>query len=58
MGCKKEINGMTGLQELDKLRAHFRRVHHKEVDMMEAMNIRRIAEGIDDAKATENNQGR
>ena len=51
LGCGKEINGMTGLQELIKLRKHFAR-KHSQINMEEALEIRVIAEGIEDERKT------
>ena len=50
IGCGKEINGITGLQEIIKLQKHFAK-KHSHINMEEALEIRSIAEGIeDDAK--------
>jgi len=38
--CKGVINGMTGLQELDKLRSHYLKAHKSHISMEEAMVIR------------------
>lgn len=39
-GCKKVIHAFTGLQELDKLRAHMRRAHLANWSMNEALENR------------------
>lgn len=39
-GCRGTIRGMTGLQELDKLRKHFARKHKVALSMGEALEVR------------------
>ena len=43
-GCKKIIRGMTGLQELQKLRSHYERAHLARITMEEALELRRRIE--------------
>ncbi len=38
--CRVVINGMTGLQEINKLKSHFRRKHHLELSMERALEFR------------------
>ena len=39
-GCQGIIRGMTGLQELDNLRKHFRKAHKLALSMGEALEVR------------------
>lgn len=48
VGCKSIINGMTGLQEIERLMTHYKRKHKKYVDMRTALEIRSMAEAIED----------
>lgn len=38
--CRGRISGMTGLQELEKLRQHFKRAHKVTLTMGEALEVR------------------
>ena len=40
LGCKHVIRAMTGLQEIQKLQAHFRKKHSKNININEALQIR------------------
>lgn len=44
-GCKSVIIALTGLQELDKLRKHFKRKHRKAMNLEDALNLRSFAGG-------------
>jgi hypothetical protein len=47
LGCSYHIRAMTGLQELDRLRGHFRREHEWIVPMILALEIRALFERDD-----------
>lgn len=47
LGCHKEINGITGLREVQNLIRHFKRVHNKTLTMQEALEIRSMAENME-----------
>lgn len=40
VGCAHVIRAWTGLQEVEKLRAHFRQAHLAELSMVEALEVR------------------
>jgi hypothetical protein len=60
-GCKKVIRAFTGLQELQKMRAHLRRAHVAKVTMGEALELREQYEKrgplADDGKPKEASRG-
>jgi hypothetical protein len=39
-GCRSKIRAMTGLQELEKIQKHFKRVHKIELSMEAALKFR------------------
>ena len=39
-GCGRKITAWTGLQEIEKIRSHYRRVHKIELDTIEALELR------------------
>lgn len=43
-GCRAVIHALTGLQELDKLIRHYRRVHLARLTMAEALELRALWE--------------
>lgn len=49
-GCRGQIFGVTGLQELNSLQSHMRRRHKTDINMTDALALREIAEAIDDGK--------
>lgn len=51
--CKAVIRGVTGLDELMKLRAHFLREHGRRLEMDEAMEARQWAEETNDRESRE-----
>jgi hypothetical protein len=46
--CRSRINGMTGLQEIQKLRQHFLKVHKVNLSTGEALEVRiNIEDGVE-----------
>lgn len=45
LGCKHIIKAMTGLQELQKMQAHFASKHNKRINMNDALEIRHLTGG-------------
>lgn len=39
-GCRTYIAGVTGLDEITKLRKHYRRVHLARLDTLDALELR------------------
>jgi hypothetical protein len=52
-GCKKVIHAMTGLQELQKMRAHMRRCHLASITTGEALELRAAWEDRDTKKESQ-----
>lgn len=51
IGCSRRIRpALTGLQELDKVRAHFQRCHNEPLTMEEALDVRVAAEDLTEEK--------
>jgi hypothetical protein len=46
--CKTVIHAFTGLQELNKLQAHWRRKHGETLSLDAALELRALAEGASD----------
>lgn len=47
--CRKVIDGLTGLTELQNLVKHYKRAHLCRIDILQAAEIREKAEAAQDA---------
>ena len=51
ISCSRRIrSGVTGLQELEKVRAHFLRCHNEPLTPEEALDVRTAAEDLTEEK--------